>query len=86
MVIAGKLLIGIPASVRLEGSYNYDSVKLKKPRFAPFVAAGYLVAHSDLLKEVPFDPFLGYIFMGEGEYGTSFLPSLDRDPPTGNIL
>jgi len=51
--------------VRLEGSYNYDSVKLKKPRFAPFVAAGYLVAHSDLLKEVPFDPFLGYIFMGE---------------------
>ncbi|KAL3789250.1 hypothetical protein HJC23_002835 [Cyclotella cryptica] len=51
--------------VRLEGSYNYDSVKLDVPRFAPFVAAGYLVAHSDMLREVPFDPFLPYIFMGE---------------------
>jgi hypothetical protein len=35
------------------------------PRFAPFVAAGYFVAHSDFLKEVPFDPFLPWIFMGE---------------------
>jgi len=51
--------------IRLEGSYNYDSVKLKYPRFAPFIAAGYLVAHSDILREVPFDPFLPYIFMGE---------------------
>jgi [Skp1-protein]-hydroxyproline N-acetylglucosaminyltransferase len=51
--------------IRLEGSYNYDSVKLSIPRFAPFVAAGYLVAHSDILREVPFDPFLPYIFMGE---------------------
>ncbi|KAL9190203.1 LOW QUALITY PROTEIN: hypothetical protein ACHAXT_007414 [Thalassiosira profunda] len=51
--------------VRLEGSYNYDSSKLDTPRFAPFVAAGYLVAHSDILREVPFDPFLPYIFMGE---------------------
>jgi len=51
--------------VRLEGSYYYDSVKLDTPRFAPFVAAGYLVAHSDILREVPYDPFLPYIFMGE---------------------
>lgn len=51
--------------IRLEGSYNYDSVKLDVPRFAPFVAAGYLVAHSDILRDVPFDPFLPYIFMGE---------------------
>ena len=51
--------------IRLEGSYNYDSVKLDTPRIAPFVAAGYLVAHSDILREVPFDPFLPYIFMGE---------------------
>ena len=51
--------------IRLEGSYNYDSVKLKYPRYAPFIAAGYLVAHSDILREVPFDPFLPYIFMGE---------------------
>jgi hypothetical protein len=35
------------------------------PRFAPFTAAGYFVAHSDFLREVPFDPFLPWIFMGE---------------------
>lgn len=26
------------------------------PRFAPYVAAGYFVAHSSFLSEVPFDP------------------------------
>ena len=51
--------------VRFEGSYNYDTVKLDIPRFAPFVAAGYLVAHSDVLRDVPFDPFLPYLFTGE---------------------
>lgn len=35
------------------------------PRFAPYVAAGYFVAHSSFLSEVPFDPFLPWIFMGE---------------------
>lgn len=51
--------------VRLEGSYNYDRVKLDTPRFAPFVAAGYLIAHSDMLRDLPFDPFLPYLFLGE---------------------
>ena len=51
--------------IRLDGSYNYDSVKLDVPRFAPFVAAGFLVTSSDILREVLFDPFLSYIFMGE---------------------
>lgn len=51
--------------VRLEGSYNYDRVKIDTPRFAPFVAAGYLIAHSDMLRDVPFDPFLPYLFLGE---------------------
>lgn len=51
--------------VRLEGSYNYDRVKIDTPRFAPFVAAGYLIAHSDVLRDVPFDPFLPYLFLGE---------------------
>ena len=35
------------------------------PRFAPFVAAGYFVAHSKFLVDVPFDPLLPWIFMGE---------------------
>jgi len=51
--------------IRLEGSGNYDKKHLSIPRFAPFTAAGYFVAHSDFLREVPFDPFLPYIFMGE---------------------
>ena len=51
--------------VRLERSYNYDRVKIDTPRFAPFVAAGYLIAHSDMLRDCPFDPFLPYLFSGE---------------------
>lgn len=51
--------------IRLEDSAVYDKKKLHHPAFAPFVAAGYFVAHSDFLREVPFDPFLPWIFMGE---------------------
>lgn len=51
--------------IRLEGASKYDMIKLDTPRFAPFTAAGYFVAHSDFLREVPFDPFLPWIFMGE---------------------
>lgn len=51
--------------IRLEGASKYDKVHLDTPRFAPFTAAGYFVAHSDFLREVPFDPFLPWIFMGE---------------------
>jgi [Skp1-protein]-hydroxyproline N-acetylglucosaminyltransferase len=50
--------------VRLEGG-GWDHNKLEYPGFAPFTAAGYFVAHSSFLKEVPFDPFLPWIFMGE---------------------
>lgn len=51
--------------VRLEGNGMYDKEKKEAPRFAPFTAAGYFVAHSSFLREVPFDPFLPWIFMGE---------------------
>lgn len=51
--------------IRLEGASQYDRVQVETPRFAPFTAAGYFVAHADFLKEVPFDPFLPWIFMGE---------------------
>ena len=44
--------------VRLEGGAVYDKTFSEIPRFAPFTAAGYFVAHSDFLREVPFDPFL----------------------------
>lgn len=51
--------------IRLDGADVYDEMHNDIPRFAPFVAAGYFVAHSDFLREVPFDPFLPWIFMGE---------------------
>ena len=49
----------------LEGGGVWDSEPLEYPAFAPFTAAGYFVAHSAFLHEVPFDPFLPWIFMGE---------------------
>ena len=49
----------------LEGGGVWDEEILEYPAFAPFTAAGYFVAHSGFLKEVPFDPFLPWIFMGE---------------------
>jgi len=51
--------------IRLLIEAYYDTVKLKEPRFAPFVGAGFFLAHSGFLKDVPFDPFLPWIFMGE---------------------
>ena len=51
--------------VRLQGANGYERKKGTYPRFAPFVAAGYYVAHSEFLKDVPFDPFLPWVFMGE---------------------
>jgi hypothetical protein len=51
--------------IRLEGAGVFDHQQLEYPGFAPFTAAGYFVAHSEFLKEVPFDPFLPWIFMGE---------------------
>lgn len=51
--------------LRLENTDVWDTARIDIPRFAPFVAAGYFVAHSDFLKDVPFDPFLPWVFMGE---------------------
>jgi len=51
--------------IRIAGSHTYGNEHNEIPRFAPFTAAGYFVAHSDFLREVPFDPFLPWIFMGE---------------------
>ncbi|KAL7559540.1 hypothetical protein ACA910_011930 [Epithemia clementina (nom. ined.)] len=51
--------------IRLEGGAVWDKQHQETPLFAPFTAAGYFVSHSRMLKEVPFDPFLPWIFMGE---------------------
>jgi hypothetical protein len=51
--------------IRLEGLKKWDKIKIDIPRFAPFAAAGFLIGTALLLKEVPFDPYLPWIFMGE---------------------
>merc|ERR1712157_135570 len=51
--------------IRLVGEAYFDKKKLPQPRFAPFVGAGFFLVHSGFLQEVPFDPFLPWIFMGE---------------------
>ena len=50
--------------VRLDGSRSYER-KIGIPRFAPFMGAGYFIAHSSFLSDVPYDPFMPWIFMGE---------------------
>jgi hypothetical protein len=37
----------------------------KRPTQIPFMAAGFFFAHSDLLRDVPFDPYAPWCFMGE---------------------
>jgi len=52
--------------IRLEASLPPSKVP-PIADYAPFVAAGFLFGVADFLHEVPFDPFLPWIFMGEGE-------------------
>lgn len=44
---------------------NWDIQQVDTPRFSPVVGAGFLAAPSSILKDVPFDPFLPWIFIGE---------------------
>jgi hypothetical protein len=39
--------------VRLQGSAQHDRRDSGVPRFAPFLAAGFLVGHASMLREVP---------------------------------
>lgn len=59
-----------------------------EPRFQPFTAAGYLFADSRLVYEVPFDPYLDYIFDGEELLYTARLFTRGWDPhtPGDNII
>lgn len=39
--------------------------EIKRPRHSAFVAAGFFIAHGSLINNVPFDPFMPFLFMGE---------------------
>jgi [Skp1-protein]-hydroxyproline N-acetylglucosaminyltransferase len=45
-------------------SYSYG-VNYPRPTQIPFIAAGFFFARAEFLKDVPFDPFLPWCFMGE---------------------
>ena len=66
----------------------FDSSKSIEPKYAPFVAAGFFFCHGAFLHEVPFDPLLPWIFMGE-EISMSvrlWTAGYDIFSPTINVL
>jgi [Skp1-protein]-hydroxyproline N-acetylglucosaminyltransferase len=74
--------------VRLGTSLPFDKSVPTTPKYAPFVAAGFFFGPAELLYEVPFDPFLPWIFMGE-EISVSarlWTSGYDIFSPTTNVL
>ena len=74
--------------IRLGTSLPFDKEVPPRPKYAPFVAAGFFFAGGDFLHEVPFDPFLPWIFMGE-EISMSarlWTSGYDIFSPTTNVL
>ncbi|KAJ1415736.1 GlcNAc-domain-containing protein, partial [Ochromonadaceae sp. CCMP2298] len=74
--------------IRLGSSMAFDRTAPHIPRYAPFVAAGFFFASAAFLHEVPFDPFLPWIFMGE-EISLSarlWTSGYDIFSPTVNVL
>ena len=51
--------------IRLGSSLPFEQVAPERPTYSPFVAAGFLFTYGSMLYEVPFDPLLPWIFMGE---------------------
>lgn len=74
--------------IRLSPSTAFESHALAIPTYAPFVAAGFYFTEGAVLSEVPFDPFLPWIFMGE-EISMSarlWTSGYDIFSPTINVL
>ena len=59
-----------------------------EPRMTPYMAAGFVFSHSDLLQEVPFDPKLPYLFVGEEILHSirAYTHGWDMFTPTENIV
>eukprot|EP00904_Undaria_pinnatifida_P009580 jgi/Undpi1/5752/HiC_scaffold_2.g01026.m1 len=51
--------------IRLGPGIAYDKGVPSKPCYAPFVGAGFFFAHASFLADVPFDPYVPWVFMGE---------------------
>lgn len=74
--------------VRLSPSGPHEYSIPKVPKYAPFVAAGFFFGPASLLQDVPFDPFLPWIFMGEEISMSARLWTAGYDifSPTMNVL
>jgi hypothetical protein len=74
--------------IRLGTGMRFDSTQSKVPLYAPFVAAGFYFAPATVLQDVPFDPLLPWIFMGEEISMSSRLWTSGYDifSPTINVL
>jgi [Skp1-protein]-hydroxyproline N-acetylglucosaminyltransferase len=74
--------------VRLGSSMAFDQKIHDVPRYAPFVAAGFFFGPASLLQDVPFDPLLPWIFMGEEISMSARLWTAGYDifSPTINVL
>jgi [Skp1-protein]-hydroxyproline N-acetylglucosaminyltransferase len=74
--------------IRLSPSRVYEGSIRAEPAYAPFVAAGFYFIGGEFLHEVPFDPLLPWIFMGE-EISLSarlWTSGYDIFSPTTNVL
>ena len=74
--------------IRLSSSQPFESVAPAIPTYAPFVAAGFFFGGAGFLHEVPFDPLLPWIFMGEEISMSARLWTAGYDifSPTTNVL
>ena len=74
--------------IRLGSSLAFDKSVPAAPKYAPFVAAGFFFAPADFLHDVPFDPLLPWIFMGEEISMSARLWTAGYDifSPTINVL
>ena len=72
--------------IRLTPSSPHKESKI--PVYSPFVAAGFLFSRANILREVPFDPLLPWIFMGEEISMSARLLTSGYDlfSPTTNVL
>jgi hypothetical protein len=74
--------------IRLSPSRPSGTSVPREPMYAPFVAAGFYFISGAFLSEVPFDPLLPWIFMGE-EISLSarlWTAGYDIFSPTTNVL
>ncbi|CAM9422991.1 unnamed protein product, partial [Ectocarpus fasciculatus] len=74
--------------IRLSPSRKFENRVPHVPIYAPFVAAGFYFIGGGFLHEVPFDPLLPWIFMGE-EISLSarlWTAGYDIFSPTTNVL